>query len=225
MIGIYSNAPTQQVAGNIYEGLLRYDKNLEPHPLLAKSWESNNEGTTWTFHLKQGVTWHDGKPFTSEDVVFSVDKFLRETNARLRQSLKHVESITAPDDYTVVFKLKEPFGPFIGLFETGTMPMIPKHIYEGTDYKTNPANHHPIGTGPFKFAEWKKGSYIHAIRNENYHQEGQPYLDEIYWHVIPDAASRSVAYETGQDRCITWRISGELRYSTSDCTGKLLCDI
>lgn len=198
MIGIYSNAPTQQVAGNIYEGLLRYDKNLEPHPLLAKSWESNNEGTTWTFHLKQGVTWHDGKPFTSEDVVFSVDKFLRESNARLRQSLKHVESITAPDDYTVVFKLKEPFGPFIGLFETGTMPMIPKHIYEGTDYKTNPANHHPIGTGPFKFAEWKKGSYIHAIRNENYHQEGQPYLDEIYWHVIPDAASRSVAYETGK---------------------------
>lgn len=198
MIGMYSNAPTQQVAGNIYEGLLRYDKNLDPQPLLATSWDTSEDGKTWTFHLKEGVTWHDGKPFTSADVVFSVDKFLRETNARLRQSLKYVDSITAPDDYTVVFQLKEPFGPFIGLFETGTMPMIPKHIYEGTDYKTNPANHTPIGTGPFKFDEWKKGSYIHAVKNENYHVKGLPYLDEIYWHVIPDAASRSVAYETGK---------------------------
>lgn len=198
MIGMYSNATTQQVGGNIFEGLMRYDQDLNPHPLLATSWESSDDGKTWTFHLKEGVTWHDGQPFTSADVVFSIDKLLRETNARLRTSLAHVESIEATDDYTVVFQLKESFGPFIRLFEVGTTPMLPKHIYEGTDYKTNPANHHPIGTGPFKFAEWQKGSYIHLEKNENYHVQGLPHLDDVYWHVIPDAASRAVAFETGK---------------------------
>ncbi|WP_417436733.1 ABC transporter substrate-binding protein [Idiomarina abyssalis] len=198
MIGMYSNGTTQQVGGNIFEGLLRYDKELNPHPLLAKSWEHSKDGKTWTFHLEKNVLWHDGKPFTSADVVFSVDKLLRKTNARLRASLEFVDSITAPDDYTVVFKLNKPFGPFIRLFEVGTMPMLPKHIYEGADYKTNPANQHPIGTGPFKFVEWKKGSYIHLTKNEHYHVAGLPHINDLYWHVIPDAASRAVAFETGK---------------------------
>ena len=198
MLGLVQNGPTQQVAGQIYESLLRYDENLKPLPSLATSWENTNDGKVWTFKLKQGVTWHDGKPFTSADVLFSVDVFLRETHARLRASLKHVEKIETPDDYTVVFTLKNSFGPFLGLFETGTMPMIPKHIYEGTEYKANPANNTPIGTGPFKFAEWKKGSFIRLVKNENYHVKGQPYLDTLYWHVIPDSAARAVAYETGK---------------------------
>lgn len=197
MLGLLQNGPTQMVAGNIYEGLLRYDKNLDPMPQLAKSWEVSEDGKTYTFHLQEGVTWHDGEPFTAADVVFSADVFLRETHPRLRASLAHVESIEAPDDHTVVFKLKNPFGPFLGIFETGTMPMIPKHVYEGTDYKDNPANNTPIGTGPFKFKEWVKGSHILLVKNEDYYQDGMPYLDEIYWHVIPDAAARAVAYETG----------------------------
>ncbi|UUP19872.1 ABC transporter substrate-binding protein [Nitratireductor thuwali] len=197
MVGLVQNGPTQMVAGNIYEGLLRYDTDLEPMPQLAKSWEVSEDGLTYTFKLHDNVKWHDGEPFTSADVVFSADKFLRETHARLRTSLEHVESITAPDEATVVFKLKQPFGPFMGIFEVGTMPMIPKHIYEGTDYENNPANNTPIGTGPFKFEEWVKGSHIRLVRNEDYYEKGLPYLDEIYWHVIPDAASRAVAYETG----------------------------
>jgi len=198
MLGIIQNGPTQMVAGNIYESLLRYDTDLDPMPSLATDWEMSEDGLTYTFELKEGVTWHDGEPFTAEDVVFSVDEFLRETHPRLRVSLQHVESVEAPDDHTVVFKLKNPFGPFMGIFEVGTMPMIPKHIYEGTDFQNNPMNNTPIGTGPFKFEEWVKGSYIHLVRNEDYHVEGQPYLDEIYWQVIPDAASRAVAFETGK---------------------------
>ena len=128
MLGLVQNGPTQMVAGNIYESLLRYDENLEPMPQLAKSWEISDDGLTYTFHLYDNVKWHDGEPFTSADVVFSADVFLRETHARLRTSLKHVESITAPDPNTVVFKLKQPFGPFIGIFESATMPMVPKHI-------------------------------------------------------------------------------------------------
>ncbi|SHL75054.1 peptide/nickel transport system substrate-binding protein [Roseovarius litoreus] len=198
MLGLVQNGPTQLVAGDIYESLLRYDTDLNPQPSLAKSWEISDDALTYTFKLHEGVTWHDGEPFTAEDVVFSVDKFLRETHARLRVSLAHVESVTAPDDHTVVFKLKNPFGPFIGVFEAGTMPMVPKHIYEGTDYANNPANNTPIGTGPYKFEAWEKGSYIHLVKNEDYYLEGQPYLDEIYYRVIPDAAARAVAFENGE---------------------------
>ena len=198
MLGVTQNGPTQMVAGNIYESLLRYDTDLNPMPSLATAWEVNEDGTVYTFTLKDGVTWHDGEPFTAADVVFSADVFLRETHPRLRVSLQHIESIEALDDTTVRFTLKQPFGPFMGIFEVGTMPMVPKHIYEGTDFKNNPANNTPIGTGPFKFAEWERGSFIRLVKNEDYHVEGQPYLDEIYWHVIPDAASRAVAYETGK---------------------------
>lgn len=198
MLGLVQNGPTQMIAGQIYESLLRYDKNLDPMPSLAKEWTKSEDGLTYTFTLQDNVLWHDGEPFTSEDVVFSVDEFLRETHPRLRASLVHVESIEAPDEKTVVFTLKQPFGPFLGIFEVGTMPMIPKHIYEGTDYANNPANNTPIGTGPFKFEEWVRGSYIHLVKNEDYYMEGKPHLDEIYYQVIPDAASRAVAFETGQ---------------------------
>ncbi len=198
MLGLVQNGPTQMVAGQIYESLLRYDKDLNPMPSLAKEWTKSEDGITYTFTLQDGVLWHDGTPFTSADVLFSVDVFLRETHARLRASLEQVASIETPDDKTVVFTLKQPFGPFLGIFEAGTMPMIPKHIYEGTDFANNPANNTPIGTGPFKFEEWQRGSYIHLVKNDDYYMAGKPYLDEIYYQVIPDAASRAVAFETGK---------------------------
>ncbi|WP_290690071.1 MULTISPECIES: ABC transporter substrate-binding protein [unclassified Haematobacter] len=197
MMGLFQNAPTQMVGGNIYEGLLRYDNDLNPMPSLAKSWTVSEDGRTYTFNLEDGVKWHDGAPFSAADVVFSADVFLRQSHPRFRAVLTHVESITALDDHTVVFQLKAPFGPFLNSFEVGSMPIVPKHIYEGTDFATNPANNTPIGTGPFKFAEWVKGSYIRLEKNPDYWDEGKPYLDEIYWHVIPDAAARAVAYETG----------------------------
>ena len=198
MLGLVQNGPTQMVAGQIYESLLRYDHDLNPMPSLAKEWSKSKDGLTYTFTLQNDVLWHDGVPFTSADVVFSVDEFLRETHPRLRASLVYVDKITAPNDKTVVFQLKQPFGPFLGMFETGTMPIIPKHIYDGTDYTSNPMNNTPIGTGPFKFSKWERGSYIHLVRNEDYYVDGKPHLDEIYYQVIPDAASRAIAFETGK---------------------------
>ncbi|CAN7683180.1 ABC transporter substrate-binding protein [Bosea sp. LjRoot9] len=197
MLALIQNGPTQMVAGNIYEGLLRYGPKLEPQPGLAESWKVSEDAKTYTFALKKGVTWHDGKPFTSADVLFSIET-LKLTHARARANLVQLDKVEAPDESTVVFTLKQPFGPFLGIFEVGSMPMIPKHIYDGTDVKTNPANNTPIGTGPFMFKEWQKGSFIRLVKNPNYHIKGKPYLDEIYWHVIPDAAARSVAYETGK---------------------------
>lgn len=197
MLGLVQNGPTQMVSGNIYEGLLRYDAKLTPMPSLAESWTISDDGKVYTFKLKQGVTWHDGKPFTAADVVFSTE-FLKQTHPRARANMAQVDKVETPDDHTVVFTLKQPFGPFIGVFEVGSMPMLPKHIYDGTDYKTNPANNTPIGTGPFIFKEWQKGSFIKLVKNPNYHVKGKPLLDEIYWHVVPDAAARAVAFETGK---------------------------
>jgi peptide/nickel transport system substrate-binding protein len=199
MVGILQNATTQLVAGNIYEGLVRLDEKLDPHPLLAQSWEMSSDGLSYTFKLKPGVKWHDGKPFSAQDVVFSVDVFLRKTHVRLRGNMEVVESISALDDLTVQFKLKRTFGPFLALFETGSMPMIPKHIYEGSaDFLNHPANNQPLGTGPFKFKKWVKGSYIHLEANADYHQPGVPTVKNLYFHVIPDAAARAAAFESGK---------------------------
>lgn len=197
MLAMVQNGPTQMVSGNIFEGLLRYSPKLEPLPGLAESWTISPDAKVYTFKLKSGVTWHDGKPFTSADVLFSVE-MLRKVNARSRNNLTSVEKVEAPDDLTVVFTLKQPFGPFIGIFEVGSLPMVPKHLYDGTDYNTNPYNNAPVGTGPFMFKEWQKGSFIRLVKNPNYHEKGKPYLDEIYWQIIPDAAARAVAFETGK---------------------------
>jgi peptide/nickel transport system substrate-binding protein len=197
MLAMIQNGPTQMVSGNIFEGLLRYSPKLEPLPELAESWTISDDGKVYTFKLKPGVTWHDGKPFTSADVLFSVE-MLKQTHARARGNLVQVDKVEAPDDLTVVFTLKQPFGPFIGIFEVGSMPMVPKHLYDGTDYKTNPYNNAPVGTGPFMFKEWQKGAFIHLVKNPNYHEKGKPYIDDIYWQIIPDAAARSVAFETGK---------------------------
>src|SRR5690554_1151307 len=123
IVGLWQNAPTQMVAGNIFEGLLKYDHELNPLPNLATEWEVNDDGTVYTFHLKDNVLWHDGEKMTAEDVVFSVTEMLMETHPRLRVSMEHVETVEALDDYTVRFTLKQPFGPFLGIFEVGSMPI------------------------------------------------------------------------------------------------------
>ncbi|WP_459618091.1 ABC transporter substrate-binding protein [Bordetella sp. 2513F-2] len=191
-------APTQFVAGKIYESLLTYSFDLKPQPGLAKSWEASPDGLSYTFHLQEGVKWHDGKPFTADDVVFSMTELLPKTHARARVILgKFLDSVQKVDDHTVVMKLKSPFPAFMLMFEPGFAPMMPKHIYEGTDYATNPANQKPVGTGPFMFGEWKRGEYIKLTRNPQYWKEGKPYLDELVFNVIPDSASRAVAFERG----------------------------
>jgi peptide/nickel transport system substrate-binding protein len=198
MLGLNSQGPTIFAGGQIYQSLLSYAKDLTPQPSLAKSWEVSADGLSYTFTLQDNVKWHDGKPFTADDVVFTADKFLREAHPRWRYiSNTYVESITAPAANQVVFKLKKPFSAFLYAFEVSSFPVVPKHIYDGTDYRTNPANQTPIGTGPFKFKEWQRGSYVHLVKNQDYWKPGKPLLDDLYFRVIPDSASRAVAFEQG----------------------------
>lgn len=202
IIGVNLNAPTLLPATKMFEGLLTYDFNLSPEPMLAKSWEVSEDGLTYTFHLRDDVKWHDGEPFTSEDVVYTLTEFIPEVHARSRPTFARTE-VSAPDDHTVVLTLKEPYGPMIRSFDAIGAPMMPAHIYKGTDIRNNPANREPIGTGPFKFSEWRSGEYIHLVKNDDYYLENRPYLDEIYYRFIPDSASRALALELGQVQLAT----------------------
>ncbi|MCK9549688.1 ABC transporter substrate-binding protein [Aquamicrobium sp.] len=198
IVGLNTQGPTLYVAGQIYQSLLTYREDLKPLPQLAKSWTVSEDGLTYTFNLQEGVKWHDGEAFTSKDVVFAAEEFLVDAHPRWRLIREaYVESVTAPDDLTVVFRLKKPFSAFLYGFELSSFPIMPAHLYQGTDYRTNANNTRPIGTGPYKFEDWQRGSYIHLVRNEDYWKEGQPYIDDLYFRVIPDAASRAIAFEQG----------------------------
>lgn len=195
--GINNQAPTLQAAAKIFQGLLAFTPKLEPLPYLAKSWDVSDDRLTYTFHLQDGVKWHDGEPFTAEDAVFSVMKFAVEVSPRARAVLTHIREGVAVDRLTARFTLDQPFEPFLLLFDASTLPMVAKHVYDGTDYRTNPANARPIGTGPFRFTEWKRGDFIRLDRFDGYWKPGQPYLDAIVYRIIPDSQSRALALQTG----------------------------
>lgn len=194
-LAINQQTPTDQVASKMLLGLFVYGFDLKPIPNLVESWDMSQDGLTYTFKLHRGVTWHDGQPFTAADVIFSYKTMLVQTHSRARTTLAVVSEYQAPDDHTVIIKLAKKFAPFIYALD---LPIMPRHVFEGKDFHTNPANRAPIGLGPFKFKEWRAGEYIHLVRNENYFKPGLPYLDEIYFRVILDAATRVVALESGE---------------------------
>src|SRR5919202_2357087 len=148
---------THFVADNLYNGLLFLDQQLTPQPDLAESWDVSPDGKTYTFHLRQGVKWHDGQPFSSADVKFSFQEVLLKYHARTKAGLEPVlDGIDAPDPNTVVFRFKQPYGPLLQRLDVVEAPIVAKHIYQGQDPTKADANLHPVGTGPYKLAEYQK---------------------------------------------------------------------
>lgn len=193
-----SASPVGEIADKIYDGLLEYDFDLNPQPSLAKSWDVSEDGRTVTFRLEEGVTFHDGSPFDSSDVKYTIEEVLRKHHPRGGITFKEVSSIDTPDPYTVVINLEKPAPYMMYALSGHESPMLSREIFEGTDPANNPTANKPIGTGPFKFTEWKKGQYILLDRNENYWREGKPYLDRIIARFITDPATRSAAIEKGE---------------------------
>ena len=187
----------QQICGNINESLLLFDWQFRPRPNLARDFEISPDGLAYTFHLRDDVFWHDGAKFTARDVAFNCGVLLPELNPRSRNAFSHIDTIATPDAHTVVIRLKQPFNAFLMSLMASSAPMMPAHLYEGTNFRTNPYNLKPIGTGPFKFAEWKRGQYVHLTRNDHYWRPGQPGMDAIYYRLCPTAEQRMVAVETG----------------------------
>jgi len=187
----------QEICGNINESLLLFDWQFNPHPNLARAFEVSPDGLTYTFHLRPDVLWHDGVKFGARDVIFSMGTMLPQLNPRSKNAFAHIDQLSAKDGYTVEVRLKQPFSAFLLSLMASSAPMMPAHIYEGTDFRTNPFNFKPVGTGPFRFAEWKRGQYIHLARNEHYWKPGQPGLDSVYYRLCPAPEQRMVAMQTG----------------------------
>lgn len=198
ILGVNQQGPTQEVGSKIYQGLVEFSEKLEPLPCLAKSWQVSPDKTVYTFHLQPGVVWHDGHAFTADDVIFSVMKFNMKLSPRARSIFTLIKSAEAPDPMTVVLTLDSPFEPFLLMFDVTATPIVPKHLYDGTDYRANPNNAKPVGTGPFKFDQWQRGSFIRLLKFDKYWKPGQPYLDGIIYRIIPDSQSRQLALQTGQ---------------------------
>jgi peptide/nickel transport system substrate-binding protein len=185
------------VSPKVIEGLLTYDFELNPQPLLAKEWSVSPDGLAYTFHLRESVKWHDGQTFTSADVAFSI-KTLKEVHPRGRNTFLNLVDVETPDPLTAILKLSKPAPYLITALASSETPIVPRHIYEGTKVAENPANLAPIGTGPFKFKEWVRGSHLVYERNPEYWDQPRPYLDQLIVRFIPDAAARSIAIETGE---------------------------
>ena len=179
---------------NVYDGLVRYgDGTLEPEPGLATDWTIGDDGTVYTFNLREGVTFHDGSPFNAEAVVFNFERMLNEDHPfhdtgpfPLSFFFSAVDKVEAVDERTVKFTLKEPYAPFLSnlAYPTGLI-VSPAAVEEhGKDFGRNPS-----GTGPFKFEEWDSNTRVVVTRNEEY-WDGAPPLEAVVFRPITDGNTR-----------------------------------
>ncbi|PZU21933.1 MAG: ABC transporter substrate-binding protein [Shinella sp.] len=186
------------IASKVIEPLAEasYDGKDGLEPRLAVSWEGAQDGRSVTFKLREGVTWHDGKPFTSADVAFSALEVWKKLQNIGRSVFANLETVETPDAATAIFRFSKPtpFQLIRNALPVATS-VIPRHLYEGTDIATNPANTRLVGTGPFKFTEYKPGEYYRLTRNEAYWNKQAPLLDEIVYRVLPDRAGAGAALE------------------------------
>lgn len=181
---------------NIFNRLVKIDYNNSILPDLAETWKISDDGLTYTFNLAKGVKWHDGKPFTSADVKYTYDQIINNKGVSV-DSLKSIKEITCPDDNTVVLKLKQPDGALLGHLSWDGVFILPKHIYDGTDWMTNPANNTPIGTGPFKFVKHDKGVSINLQANKDYFK-GAPGVENLVYKIIPDSNTAVQSFYNGE---------------------------
>lgn len=165
-------------------------------PRLATSWEGSPDGLSATFKLREGVTWHDGRPFTAADVAFSALNVWKPLQNLGRLVFANLAGVDTPDEHTAVFRFSKPT-PFqlIRNALPAVTSVVPRHLFEGTDIATNPANTRLVGTGPFKLAEYRPGEYYRLERNAAYWGKGEPKLAEIVYRVLPDRASAGSALE------------------------------
>ena len=187
---------------SMYESLARFDENLVLQPALAESWQSAADGLSWTFKLRQGVTFHDGSPFSAQDVVYSVEQILDPDNAYPGAvAVSFIDSVAAVDDFTVLFKLSEPNMDFPVILTSplNSFVMVPAGRTIEALAET------PVGTGPFKFGEHVVGERITVVRNDSYWHEGRPYLEELQLFYIPEPATQVASLTSGEVDVI-WQV-------------------
>jgi peptide/nickel transport system substrate-binding protein len=198
-----STAAVNRPMMGVFNNLVLYDQHVAQNspksivPELATSWAWNEEGTELTMPLRQGVKWHDGKPLTAADVKCTFELLQGTAKEKLRINPRkswfvNLKEVTSKGDYQVTFHLTRPQASFLAMLATGWTPMYPCHV--------PPAQMrlHPIGTGPFKFVEFKPNEVIRVAKNPDYWKPGRPYLDAIEYPIIKDVSTRLLAFMAGK---------------------------
>jgi len=181
-----SDSPSSYIVSLVFNGLVKYNKDVEIVGDLAKSWDIEDDGIVIIFHLRKDVKWHDGMPFTARDVKFTYESIIDpNVPTPYAGDFKMVKRMDVVDDYTVKVVYKEPFAPGLSSW---IMPIMPKHILEGEDLLATSYRRDPIGTGPYKFKKWRTGERIDLVSNHEYF-EHRPYIDRYIYRVIPDTAT------------------------------------
>lgn len=181
-----SDSASHAVGGMLFNGLVKYDKDMNIVGDLAKSWTISPDGLVITFKLRRGVQWHDGKPFTAADALYTYQVTIDpKTPTAYAGDFLKVKKAEVLDDYTFRVTYDKPFAPALISWSSA---VLPRHLLEGKDIAKSPLSRHPVGTGPYKFKEWVAGQKIVLTSNENYF-EGRPYLDGRITRIIPDTAT------------------------------------
>lgn len=189
-----TDSSSHAVAGQIYNGLVKYDKDLNIVGDLAQSFDISPDGLTITFHLHRGVRWHDGAPFTSRDVLYTYRVTIDpKTPTAYAEDFKQVKSIAALDDYTVRVAYGAPFAPALASWGNS---ILPAHLLEGKDITKSPLARAPVGTGPYRFKEWVAGQKIVLESNHDYF-EGRPWIDRYIYRIIPDTSTMYMELKAG----------------------------
>jgi peptide/nickel transport system substrate-binding protein len=183
---IANDSASATINDQVFNGLLKYDKDIKLIGDLAERWKVTNHGKTITFYLRKGVKWHDGVEFTADDCLFTYQKFIDPNVATpYSSSYTDVKKAEVVNRYVFRVTYKEPFSPAL---ESWTAGIVPKHLLEGKDINTDGFNRHPIGTGPYKFREWISGQKIVLDANNDYF-EGRPNIDQFIYRIIPDSST------------------------------------
>ena len=182
------------IIGQVYNGLVRYDKNLALEPELAERWEISPDGLVITFHLRRGVSWHDGAPFTAADVEFTYRVMIDpKTPTAYGEDFRQVKKFEVVDPATVRVTYEKPFAPALASWGFSIMP---KHLLAGKEITSSPLARAPVGTGPYRFKEWKAGEKIVLEANDAY-WEGRPNIDRVIYRIIPDNATMFLELRAG----------------------------
>ncbi len=181
-----------QITGQIYDGLLEINADLQLEPALATGYTVSDDGLVYTFDLRPDVTFHNGRPFTADDVVYSYERVANvETGSPQASRFAQVASVVALDDLTVEFTLAKPFAPFLA--NLPNLAIVPQEVVEEHGDLQQVA----VGTGPFMLAEIVPDTYTLLTANPDYYREGQPGVDAVRYNVVPEASTRAAGLRTG----------------------------
>lgn len=176
----------------LFDGLTAHNGENEVVPALAKSWEFDEASCTYTFHLEEGVRWHDGEPFTAEDVKFTVEAIMDpENGSENAPNYEDVEEIKVVDETTVAFRLAAPNVAFLDYM---TMAVLPKHLLEGENMQEADFFRAPVGTGPYKLESWDTGQAIVLVKNDAYFR-GAPHIDRVIFKIVTDDNAKALQME------------------------------